>query len=77
MVWSCINYTPFCPKSDSCEQGEKIWAVAGAALLGNWCICCFPFYVMSVSVSLCVFRIQLNDVCTVETEKQTGEFVSY
>lgn len=32
---------------------------------------------MSVPVSLCVFRIELNDVFAVETEKQTGEFLSY
>lgn len=44
------------------------------ALLENLCICCFQFYVMSVSVSVCVFRIELSDV---ETEKQSGEFVSY
>lgn len=41
------------------------------ALLEKLGICCFPFCVMSVPVSLCVFRIELYDVWAVETEKQT------
>jgi hypothetical protein len=32
---------------------------------------------MSVAVSLCIFRIELNHVYTVEAEKQTGEVPSY
>jgi hypothetical protein len=30
---------------------------------------------MSVAVSLCVFRIEVSDVCTLEAEKQIGEVV--
>jgi hypothetical protein len=32
---------------------------------------------MSVAVSLCIFRIELNCVYTVEAEKQTGEIAAY
>jgi hypothetical protein len=32
---------------------------------------------MSVAVSVCIFRIELNCVYTVEAEKQTGEAAAY
>jgi hypothetical protein len=55
---------------------EKISAVPNAKTLLENLDICLPFYVMSVPVALCVFRIEVNDVSAVETEKQRGEFVS-